>query len=85
MIIADVGQALWEEIDYEPAARGGRNYGWRHREGAHNYDPSVKSRRVAGDVRRGDAVGKRPSQGPGSRAACRLNELPSPENGRQTA
>ena len=25
----------WEEIDYEPAARGGRNYGWRNREGAH--------------------------------------------------
>ena len=26
----------WEEIDYEPAGRGGRNYGWRNREGAHD-------------------------------------------------
>jgi hypothetical protein len=23
-------------VDYEPAGRGGRNYGWRNREGAHN-------------------------------------------------
>jgi glucose/arabinose dehydrogenase len=36
LIIADVGQGAWEEVDYEPAGRGGRNYGWRFREGAHN-------------------------------------------------
>jgi len=36
MLIGDVGQNQWEEVDYEPAARGGRNYGWRNREGAHN-------------------------------------------------
>jgi len=36
LIIADVGQSLWEEIDYEPRGRGGRNYGWRNREGAHD-------------------------------------------------
>ena len=36
MLIGDVGQGGWEEIDYEPAGRGGRNYGWRNREGAHN-------------------------------------------------
>jgi glucose/arabinose dehydrogenase len=36
LIIADVGQGGWEEIDYEPAGRGGRNYGWRYREGAHD-------------------------------------------------
>jgi len=35
MVIADVGQNAFEEIDYEPAGRGGRNYGWRNREGAH--------------------------------------------------
>ena len=35
LVIADVGQAAWEEIDYEPPARGGRNYGWSMREGAH--------------------------------------------------
>jgi hypothetical protein len=37
LVIADVGQNAWEEIDYEPAGRGGRNYGWRNREGAHDY------------------------------------------------
>jgi glucose/arabinose dehydrogenase len=37
LVIADVGQGQWEEIDYEPAGRGGRNYGWRNREGAHNH------------------------------------------------
>jgi glucose/arabinose dehydrogenase len=36
MLIADVGQNAWEEIDYEPAGQSGRNYGWRNREGAHN-------------------------------------------------
>jgi glucose/arabinose dehydrogenase len=36
MLIGDVGQNSFEEIDYEPAGRGGRNYGWRNREGAHN-------------------------------------------------
>jgi hypothetical protein len=33
MVIGDVGQSAREEIDYEPAGRGGRNYGWRNREG----------------------------------------------------
>lgn len=33
LIIADVGQESFEELDYEPAGRGGRNYGWRVREG----------------------------------------------------
>ena len=33
MLIGDVGQSAREEIDYEPAGRGGRNYGWRNREG----------------------------------------------------
>jgi len=36
LVIADVGQNTWEEINYEPANRGGRNYGWRNREGAHD-------------------------------------------------
>jgi hypothetical protein len=36
LVMGDVGQGAWEEIDYEPAGRGGRNYGWRNREGAHN-------------------------------------------------
>jgi len=37
--IADVGQNVWEEIDFEPAGAGGRNYGWRIMEGAHCYNP----------------------------------------------
>jgi glucose/arabinose dehydrogenase len=36
LIIGDVGQSSWEEIDYEPAGAAGRNYGWRNREGAHD-------------------------------------------------
>jgi glucose/arabinose dehydrogenase len=36
MFIGDVGQGAWEEIDYQPPGRGGRNYGWRNREGAHD-------------------------------------------------
>jgi glucose/arabinose dehydrogenase len=36
MVAGDVGQNQWEEVDYEPAGRAGRNYGWRNREGAHN-------------------------------------------------
>ena len=35
LLIADVGQGSWEEVDYEPRNRGARNYGWRNREGAH--------------------------------------------------
>ena len=34
LLIGDVGQGTFEEIDYEPPKRGGRNYGWRNREGA---------------------------------------------------
>jgi glucose/arabinose dehydrogenase len=33
LIVGDVGQSAREEIDYEPAGRKGRNYGWRNREG----------------------------------------------------
>jgi glucose/arabinose dehydrogenase len=33
LIVGDVGQGAREEIDYEPANRGGRNYGWRNKEG----------------------------------------------------
>ena len=37
MYIGDVGQNIWEEIDFEPAATAGRNYGWSCREGAHDF------------------------------------------------
>ena len=36
LVIGDVGQDSWEEVDYEPAGAGGRNYGWRIREGMHS-------------------------------------------------
>ncbi len=33
LVIADVGQGAREEVNYEPARAGGRNYGWSVREG----------------------------------------------------
>lgn len=41
MLIGDVGQGAREEINYEPAGRGGRNYGWRLREGLLPYVPTT--------------------------------------------
>ena len=38
LIIGDVGQNAREEIDWEPRGAGGRNYGWRLREGTLPYD-----------------------------------------------
>jgi glucose/arabinose dehydrogenase len=38
LVMADVGQNAREEINFEPAGRGGRNYGWRLREGRQAYD-----------------------------------------------
>ena len=35
LLVGDVGQGSFEEVNYEPAGRGGRNYGWAIREGAH--------------------------------------------------
>ena len=37
MLIGDVGQNAYEEVDYQPPGAGGRNYGWRVFEGAHPY------------------------------------------------
>jgi glucose/arabinose dehydrogenase len=42
MYIGDVGQGSWEEIDYQAAySPGGINYGWRCREGAHDFNFSA--------------------------------------------
>ena len=39
LYIGDVGQNQWEEIDFVPAgSQGGANFGWDHREGAHEYE-----------------------------------------------
>jgi glucose/arabinose dehydrogenase len=38
LYIGDVGQNLWEEVDYQRAGTpGGINYGWRCKEGSHEY------------------------------------------------
>lgn len=34
LFIGDVGQSAREEVSFEPAGAGGRNYGWRCREGS---------------------------------------------------
>jgi glucose/arabinose dehydrogenase len=41
MYIGDVGQERWEEVNYEPAGMGGRNYGWNRMEGKHCYPPGT--------------------------------------------
>ncbi len=41
LVIADVGQSQWEEIDVGLASRrGGENYGWNVTEGNHCFQPS---------------------------------------------
>ncbi|MFN3308599.1 MAG: PQQ-dependent sugar dehydrogenase [Anaerolineales bacterium] len=41
LYIADVGQNLWEEVNFQASSTpGGVNYGWRCREGAHPYNSS---------------------------------------------
>ena len=40
LLIGDVGQDLYEEVDFQPAtSTGGENYGWRLMEGFHCYNP----------------------------------------------
>lgn len=39
LYIGDVGQNVWEEINYLPTGSpGGANFGWKFREGSHTYD-----------------------------------------------
>ena len=42
LLIGDVGQNLYEEVDFQAAASvGGENYGWRLMEGFHCYNPAT--------------------------------------------
>jgi glucose/arabinose dehydrogenase len=42
LYIADVGQSMWEEINFQPAGSpGGVNYGWNLREGGHPFASQV--------------------------------------------
>jgi glucose/arabinose dehydrogenase len=77
LVIADVGQNAWEEVDYEPFGKGGRNYGWRIREGAHDnvttkppaftplVDPIVEYSHAVGNVITGGVVYRGASLGIG--------------------
>ncbi len=42
LYIGDVGEAMWEEIDFQPAGSpGGQNYGWNAYEGNHPFSPTT--------------------------------------------
>lgn len=43
LVIADVGQDKWEEIDAVPYGHGGWNFGWNIREGKHDYQAGPAS------------------------------------------
>lgn len=38
MFIGDVGQNVWEEVDFVAAGQSGKNFGWRCYEGAHVFN-----------------------------------------------
>jgi glucose/arabinose dehydrogenase len=40
--IGDVGQNLWEEVDYAPAGQSGINWGWNLRDGLQPYNGGAK-------------------------------------------
>jgi glucose/arabinose dehydrogenase len=44
LFVGDVGQYLWEEIDFEPPNTPGRNYGWQFCEGSYVYPPDEDER-----------------------------------------
>ncbi len=42
LFIADVGQRIWEEVNFQSATSpGGENYGWRLMEGGHCFNPAT--------------------------------------------
>jgi glucose/arabinose dehydrogenase len=59
MYIADVGQNMWEEVNFLPPESSGLNFGWSCREGAHDFagdecispytDPVIEYPHINGD------------------------------------
>lgn len=41
LLMADVGQDAWEEVDYRPRATPNANFGWSRYEGNHDYSTGV--------------------------------------------
>ncbi|HEU5315513.1 MAG TPA: PQQ-dependent sugar dehydrogenase, partial [Chloroflexota bacterium] len=41
LYIADVGQNMYEEINFQPSGQGGQNYGWPRMEGTHCFRPAT--------------------------------------------
>jgi glucose/arabinose dehydrogenase len=41
LLMADVGQDAWEEVDFRPRASIGANFGWSRYEGNHDYNTGV--------------------------------------------
>jgi glucose/arabinose dehydrogenase len=41
LFVADVGQGQREEVNFQPAGAGGRNYCWKAKEGTLTFDPNV--------------------------------------------
>ncbi len=51
LYIADVGQDVMEEVNFQPAdASGGQNYGWNRREGIYSYEGGADSPRYVTPV-----------------------------------
>ncbi|MGA5502839.1 PQQ-dependent sugar dehydrogenase [Streptomyces umbrinus] len=58
LLIADVGQNDWEEIDWAPAkSRGGENYGWSQMEGTHPFRGGTEPANHAPPVHEYDRTG----------------------------
>jgi hypothetical protein len=41
LLLADVGQDTWEEVDYRPRGNYNANFGWSRYEGNHDYNTGV--------------------------------------------
>ena len=73
---ATSGRTRSKRVDYEPANRGGRNYGWRNREGAHDNvhvaaAGVTAARRSDPRVRRTASASRSPAASSTAAARCR--------------